>query len=541
MPSPFLDANPSFTSLLTSAEPPRSVLMDGEYISFTLQDFRHRVIFESGLRPVLKGKINLTGLPRVGFSKGFRWIWLSFLLVRDSRRYWSRRRYQVYYPQGGTPSFPWENGTPINNLRRMAQAQVNPPPGKRTGGPRTSTPRPNPEVRSKFRQNFSEGNNGGYFFSPSLSSETTYTRTWTGSNTPGFGSLKKGQKPVNNHSVTISDIQDSGLIEMFNIPSTGVYFNQYSAWTRRYTPPVPPSHDANAVSKALKKLAQRMESGIEGNLAQDVVQIRQTVKLITDTAKRLANAGLSLKNGNIPGAARALWGSKSPYYGRKGRAPDNTKNAADNWLQMQYGWKPLLQDLHGAMEAIARLHLSDASIKQVTASANTNRWDVNDLPLVLNPEKVGGWIRVQTQSRCKFGIRFTVDNHLLAFLAQSGFTNPVNLVWEVIPFSFVADWFLPIGPWLETLSAYHGLVFLDGYQTRFTKQRVESLVRFNGPIGSTAPGQDLQTAGQYSREVVLLDRAKLNSFPTASFPSFKSPLSVTHALNALALLKSVFR
>jgi hypothetical protein len=137
-------------------------------------------------------------------------------------------------------------------------------------------------------------------------------------------------------------------------------------------------------------------------------------------------------------------------------------------------------------------------------------------------------------------VRFTVDNHLAAFLAQTGFTNPINLIWEVIPFSFVWDWFQPIGPWLESFSDFHGLVFLDGYQSLYTKQKVESLVRFSGPIGSPAPGQNLQTAGNYGRETVAFKRDLLGTFPVLEFPLFKNPLSVTHALNALALVKSVF-
>jgi hypothetical protein len=350
--------------------------------------------------------------------------------------------------------------------------------------------------------------------------------------------LKKSQRPVNPHAVFIEDVHDSGLLEMTDIPSTGIYFNQYQACANHYSPPALPSHDAVAVQKALKSLRSRIESGIDGNLAQDVAQIRQTVKLITDTASRLAKTGIALKNGNIPKAVATLWGGSKPRRGKGGRKPSVSESAANNWLQMQYGWKPLLQDIHGAMESLAKLNLTDASVRQVTASARTSNWDVRDLPLFQNSSTFGGWVRTHTTSRCKFGLRFTVENHLMAFLAQTGFTNPLNLGWELIPFSFVADWFAPIGPWLETLSAYHGLVFFDGYQTLFTKQHTESLIRFSG---EALPGQMLAAAGSYSRDVVILNRTRLNTFPTSSFPGFKSPISVTHATNALALLKSVFR
>lgn len=542
--SPFLDANPSYAILLNGAVPSSTVLSDGEYVQLYVYGPNGSITFESSLRPVRTGFGDFSEVPLSKFSSRPTKAWISFIKVQSGRVYRSGRRVQWIYPKSGSPGVPPQDyAAAVRNGRRSVRGKISYPPGVRGAFPRSSSLRPNPEIRKKFRQVFTEGNNGGYFISPSVSEETAYTRTWSGVRTPGFGSVKKSHRPVNPHSVTILDIQDAGLIEMFDIPSSGIYFNQYASFLLRYTPPVSLGHDSRAQSKAVKKLIERLESGIEGNIAQDVVQIRQTVRLITSTATRIAKAGVALKNGNIPGAVKLIWGS-SPPRGRsnKGKLPVSTSNtAAENWLQMQYGWKPLLQDLHGAMEAVARLNLADASIRQVTASARTTRWDVEDLRLPQNPDKVSGWSRSQTTSRCKFGVRFTVDNHLLAFLAQSGFTNPVNLLWETIPFSFVADWFLPIGPWLETLSSYHGLVFLEGYQVLFTKRRSEYLVRFAGPIGPTAPGQNLQTAGQYSSEQVVFDRTRLSSFPVASFPSFKNPLSLTHALNALALVKAVFR
>jgi hypothetical protein len=541
--SPFLDANPSFVTLLSDAVPSSSVLLDDEYVSLLLYGKDGRVVWESSLRPVSTGFGDFSEVPLSKFSSRPQKAWLVYLRVRNGVQHRSGRRVQWVYPKGKPGQIPNPDyGASVRKARRDVGRRVNPVPGKRSAFPRSSTLRPSPEIRNKSRQNFTEGNNGGYFFSPSVAVEQAYTRSWSGVRTPGFGALKKNQRPVNPHSVNIVDVKDSGLIEMFDIPSTGVYFNQYSAFTRRFNPPVLPSHDDVARSKAVRKLIERLESGIEGNIAQDIFEIRQTVKLLTTTATRVAKSAVALKNGNIPKAVQTLWGSQQPYYGSKRRKPpSNAKSTADNWLQMQYGWKPLLMDLHGSMEALARLHLADASIRQVTARAKTDRWVVEDLGLVQNPQKKAGWTRVQTVSHCKFGIRFTVDDHLKAFLAQSGFTNPLNLGWELLPFSFVADWFLPIGPWLSTLSGYHGLTFLDGFQTLFTKQRVESLVRFTGEIGPPAPGQNLQTAGTYGREVVILDRIRLNTFPVASFPSFKNPLSLTHAANALALVQAVFR
>jgi hypothetical protein len=41
-------------------------------------------------------------------------------------------------------------------------------------------------------------------------------------------------------------------------------------------------------------------------------------------------------------------------------------------------------------------------------------------------------------------------------MASIGLINPSTVVWELIPFSFVVDWFLPIGNFLHGLSALTG-------------------------------------------------------------------------------------
>jgi hypothetical protein len=44
------------------------------------------------------------------------------------------------------------------------------------------------------------------------------------------------------------------------------------------------------------------------------------------------------------------------------------------------------------------------------------------------------------------------------------FGNVWQLAWELIPLSFVVDWFLPVGKYLDSLNATKGITFLDGYE-----------------------------------------------------------------------------
>jgi hypothetical protein len=280
---------------------------------------------------------------------------------------------------------------------------------------------------------------------------------------------------------------------------------------------------------------------MSSNLAQDIVQISQTTRMIANTVMRLTKAIRAVKQGQLRRAAALLY---DPLHRMKNRRsqPRPGLGTAKNWLELQYGWKPLLMDIQGSMEALARLNLDDRRIRRVTASATKT---LNErVPISISTmgvtNKVSGVHMIETFSTFRYGIWFRLDDRLTAFLAQTGFTNPINLVWEIIPYSFVIDWFLPIGPYLETLSAFKGMYFVDGFSSQFTRQNAYSVV-FRSSDESAPPfWSKTSMKGTYSRTTVLLNRSKLTQFPSARFPEFKNPLSVTHALNGLALLRAAF-
>lgn len=222
-----------------------------------------------------------------------------------------------------------------------------------------------------------------------------------------------------------------------------------------------------------------------------------------------------------------------------------TRNTARNWLELQYGWKPALNDIHFAIESISKLDLVQASIVSVSSSATIKKEDGGVLRPNAgpNPPVVGSW-KSKLSTTTKIGVRFRIADQLRSFLSQSGFTNLVSLAWELLPGSFVLDWLLPVGSYLESIDSWNGLEFMEGYETTFTRLEVAYHRAYSGydyPGGHTSPPtRYTQLEGGLYKSAILLDRAKLTAFPSMSLPSFKNPLSVGHALNALALLRQYF-
>lgn len=377
-----------------------------------------------------------------------------------------------------------------------------------------------------------------------------YRNVSSSTTTPGFGALKRRQLPVNPFAVTIEKFNyGQGLYFRSKKTDSSTYFNSaLSSLSIVDNIPALPPFDTATYNRAIKKLIERAEVDIN-NIAQDLVQYTQTTKMIADSATRIARSVLALKRGDLVTASSALFHGTSRHDKKLGK-PSSSKSLANNWLELQYGWKPLLQDIDGSMRALATYVAKAPDIKVVRASAKTEFESVWPIEFRNQAAEAGQpvpnpWPKLAEGKRywlnsARLMVRYKTDSHLTSFLSQTGFTSPVNLAWELLPFSFVVDWFLPIGPYLESMSAFEGLTFLDGSVTYFARVRDLAQVNFSGTLIRT-PSYTSRVRALYDYELILVQRNKLLSFPSQTIPQFKNPISTVHAMNALALLKAAFR
>lgn len=136
---------------------------------------------------------------------------------------------------------------------------------------------------------------------------------------------------------------------------------------------------------------------------------------------------------------------------------------------------------------------------------------------------------------------YVLDRAALKSLTAIGLMDPASTAWELVPWSFVVDWTLPIGDWLSSLSATLGLSFRAGSYTYISKfngvarvdrerVRFDGYDQFYGQVTGTAPVQRMR-----------MNRVTYNGTPFP-LPSFKSPFtSAKRAANALALAQQNLR
>lgn len=274
------------------------------------------------------------------------------------------------------------------------------------------------------------------------------------------------------------------------------------------------------------------------NLAQAAAERAQTAKTVGDAAIRLANALRALKKGKFGDAASALG-----LVGRVIRRQDNRnyfnqqRSMARGWLELQYGWRPLLADVYGAAEALAKAyHLPPVEKVVKTRWVDTNRASSGQ---DFNIQKTYTYEDYeQSRTYIRYVCSFTNGNAITKSLSELGITNPALIAWELMPWSFVIDWFIPIGDFISSWDATLGLQFQQGTKTVFRKGLTTRAIKY-GPatgFGGTRTGYAV-----CSRELISIERTKLFSFPSPQLPAFKNPLSLEHLANAMALLRQLKR
>jgi len=260
------------------------------------------------------------------------------------------------------------------------------------------------------------------------------------------------------------------------------------------------------------------------DLATELSQGMQTVKTIADLATRLAKSFVALKRGNLTAVAKNLF-------------PTSLKGASNDFLMWRYGISPLIGDLKGAAEHLAEYIQRAAPVKSnghATKLYTDYSLDTSG-PLAYE-------VTSNVKIRVKYGTSFSVSDALTRQASMLGFTTPGQALYELTPWSFVIDWFLPIGDWIANLTALKGLELAETYKTIFIEMETSELqyLRTDLPrsVSLKCGGFLLKPTYLYSyrRRKVTFCKREVIPLPDVPKPQLKNPISAGHLANALALL-----
>jgi len=205
------------------------------------------------------------------------------------------------------------------------------------------------------------------------------------------------------------------------------------------------------------------------------------------------------------------------------------KTLANLRLEYMYGVKPLLSSVFGCANELIRFTLRRSQLFKARSTIRISggkRVRINTMygPMLFTPDNLN--LKMSTELGC--------------YLQVPGFDlqrfsslNPVSIAWELMPYSFVADWFLNVGGYLRNLETglLMGKRFLSGYRSDLAGFSGDGKYHFPADPGTS--GYDTLS---YDFKCYRFDRYPVLTYPLPDYPSFQANLGSSRLLNGAALL-----
>jgi hypothetical protein len=217
-------------------------------------------------------------------------------------------------------------------------------------------------------------------------------------------------------------------------------------------------------------------------------------------------------------------------------------NKLPDWvIETVFGWKPLVSDIHGAINELEG-NLGNDAYWKVTAVGKAAR--VAKTMGVIRPYGDDGGalkspdcnVTLDTLHGCHVRIDAMPSKDYFVKASSLGLTNPLSLAWELMPWSFAIDWCLPLGQYFDNLDAPLGWDILGMSTSNFTKQTLQRQ-------GIPAPtDSNFKYISDWSSRYryIKLDRNKNVVMPWSIAPRFKDPFSSKQrVLTMLGLLGQI--
>lgn len=291
------------------------------------------------------------------------------------------------------------------------------------------------------------------------------------------------------------------------------------------------AHIADTSSSLENAMVNRALNGLGDpdrfSLGADLAERQQTIDLGAKLVKVLIDAYRAMRRRDYVAVVRILkqarYGdSVTRYFGQY---------SGNLWLGFFYGIKPLVQDL------MAAFNLATKPIRSGYISSRAVGWENYGLPVGGIPY-IGGIF--QSEGHCRVGVEVKLYANLpyeaTSLINSLGMDNPFVIGWEILPYSFIVDWLIPIGNVLSALVPPLGITFRAGYINRKVEADFKVSGLRNTGTGSanegaqgSYPGQRYQIRGLYRQTYASMPLPRLY---------IKSPFSSQHVLNAVALITS---
>ncbi len=290
---------------------------------------------------------------------------------------------------------------------------------------------------------------------------------------------------------------------------------------------------SNDVLKALNGLISEAK-GHSWNMAVDLAQGRQTVGMAVNALGSFGRSIMALKHGDFATAARQLGVSPKPTRLK-------TTDVSGRWLELQYGWLPTLSSVYEASKAYEAITNGPRIAKFKASISKFQVIDHSPSPGVCFAKQKYRLSRTYTLEQSED----------LSEQRSLGLYDPLSVAWELVPYSFVVDWFVPIGTYLSNLNQLSSLkgrwlvsqrLGTEG-ELSWSWYGGKSTYIFCGYHGFSHRYDGMSHTPSITRNGAVYSRSPLSGPPPLPFPSISGlpeAMSPKRILNAISLAHQRF-
>jgi len=304
---------------------------------------------------------------------------------------------------------------------------------------------------------------------------------------------------------------------------------------------VPQSHMDNIHINNLNKAYDKLrDSSFSGSVF--LAEGHQTLHMLGNTISTLASAVSYVRRGDLNRACRSLgvspnrgepfnrlWANNQKKDALSGVLKSTSLGASNSWLQLSFGWLPLVSDIYNGSEALANLRYRP---RRLTARGSNRR---NDGSSSYNDflEYDAGYARWSTSVSYSSSVLLSIsapvpDNGRL------GLNTPYTALWNLVPWSFLLDYIIPIGDYLQAKESINKIDVIRFVKSEKTVHRMIGNWTWDRP---STPA--LYTSTRFVRSIIAPNEAK--NIPLPGFKPVSKIFSTNHVLNSIALLRQAFR
>jgi len=249
-------------------------------------------------------------------------------------------------------------------------------------------------------------------------------------------------------------------------------------------------------NEALARFNGKVRKG-SASLGVTMASWRQSREMITSRCKTAADV--------LSDAYKDL--SRSPAR-RKRLARSEREPLANEVLEGEFGWKPLIQDIRAALTTVCQDGIPPQwVVGRAKRKIYERAYDANALI----------WTTYQGESLVTVAASVSISNPNLWLLNRMGLINPFVVLWDLIPWSFLVNMFVNVNQMISSVTDEVGLT-IGNRSTTYSCDLTREQQRYGPPGFSTTwpPTQGSSLAGKLVSE----SRVRFNnrSRTVGSFP-----------------------